>query len=92
MAWKASARDAGERPLLVKQFAGGAQVEMQLDWALTDPAQALESRLSLLAGWVLAAEAAGCSYGLRLPGQEILPNAGDAHQRRCLEALALFQA
>ena len=92
VAWKASARDAGERPLLVKQFAGGAQVEMQLDWALTDPAQALESRLSLLAGWVLAAEAAGCSYGLRLPGQEILPNAGDAHQRRCLEALALFQA
>jgi uncharacterized protein (DUF58 family) len=92
VAWKASARDAGERPLLVKQFAGGAQVEMQLDWALTDPALALESRLSQLTGWVLTAEAAGCSYGLRLPGQEILPNTGDAHQRRCLEALALFQA
>jgi len=91
VAWKASARDAGERPLLVKQFAGGAQVEMQLDLALTDPALPLEKRLSRLAGWVLAAEAAGCSYGLRLPGQEISPNAGDAHQRRCLEALALFQ-
>ena len=25
-------------------------------------------------------------------GQEILPNVGDTHQRRCLEALALFQA
>lgn len=91
VAWKASARDAGERPLLVKQFAGGAQVEMQLDLALTDPALPLEKRLSRLAGWVLAAEAAGCSYGLRLPGQEISPNAGDAQQRRCLEALALFQ-
>ena len=91
VAWKASARDAGERPLLVKQFAGGAQLEMQLDLALTDPALPLEKRLSRLAGWVLAAEAAGCSYGLRLPGREISPNAGDAQQRRCLEALALFQ-
>ena len=91
VAWKASARDAGERPLLVKQFAGGAQLEMQLDLALTDPALPLEKRLSRLAGWVLAAEAAGCSYGLRLPGQEISPSGGDAQQRRCLEALALFQ-
>ncbi|HSG24223.1 MAG TPA: DUF58 domain-containing protein, partial [Azonexus sp.] len=66
VAWKASARDTGERPLLVKQFAGGAQLEMQLDWALTNPALPLEKRLSRLASWVLAAEAAGCSYGLRL--------------------------
>lgn len=91
VAWKVSARDGGERPLLVKQFAGGAQLEMQLDLALTDPALPLESRLSRLAGWVLAAEAAGCSYGLRLPGQAISPHTGAAHQRRCLEALALFQ-
>jgi len=91
VAWKASARDAGERPLLIKQFAGGAQLEIQLDLALTDPALPLERRLSRLAGWVLAAEAAGCSYGLRLPGQEISPSGGDAQQRRCLEALALFQ-
>lgn len=92
VAWKASARDAGERPLLVKQFAGGAQIELTLDWSLTDPATALETRLSILAGWVLAAEMAACQYGLRLPGQEISPSAGDAHQRRCLEALALYQA
>jgi len=26
---------------------------------------------------------------LRLPGQEIAPDAGEAHKRRCLEALAL---
>lgn len=92
VAWKASARDAGERPLLVKQFSGGAQVELTLDWSLTDPATALETRLSILTGWVLAAEMAAYQYGLRLPGQDIAPSAGDAHQRRCLEALALFPA
>ena len=91
VAWKASARDTGERPLLVKQFAGGAQLELQLDWSLTDPALTVDHRLSLLAGWILAAEIEGCSYGLRLPNQEIRPHAGEAHRRRCLEALALFQ-
>jgi uncharacterized membrane protein YtjA (UPF0391 family) len=78
VAWKASARDAGERPLLVKQFAGGAQVEMQLDWAAHRPgAGDLKPAFRHLTGWVLAAEAAGCSYGLRLPGQK-LPGSGDA--------------
>ena len=92
VAWKASARDGGEQPLLVKLFAGGGQVELQLDWALTDPALPPETRLSVLTGWILAAETQACSYGLRLPGLEILPNAGDAHQRHCLETLALFQS
>lgn len=92
VAWKASARDIGDRPLLIKQFAGGAQVELQLDWQLTDPGLPVETRLSLLAGWVLAAEDEACSYGLTLPGLAIPPGNGDAHQRRCLEALALFQS
>jgi len=92
VAWKASARDGGQRPLQVKQFAGGAELELQLDWALTDPGLASESRLSQLAGWVLAAEAAGHCYGLRLPGHEILPASGSRQQQLCLEALALFPA
>lgn len=91
VAWKASARDGGERPLLVKQFAGGAQVELQLDWELTDSPLPAESRISILAGWVLAAEAADCIYGMRLPGQTIQPGSGEAQRRRCLEVLALFQ-
>jgi uncharacterized protein (DUF58 family) len=91
VAWKASAREAGERPLLVKQFAGGAQVELQLDWELTDPALPAETRLSLLAGWVIAAETEACSYGLRLPGQILPPGCGAEHRRHCLEALALYQ-
>jgi uncharacterized protein (DUF58 family) len=30
----------------------------------------------------------GLDYGLRLPGTEIRPASGEAHKRRCLEALA----
>jgi uncharacterized protein (DUF58 family) len=91
VAWKASARDLA-RPLLVKQFAGGAQVELRLDWQLTDPALPVETRLSLLTGWVLAADALGSAYALRLPGTDIPSASGDQHRRRCLEALALFAA
>ena len=51
---------------------------------------ALEQRLSRLAAWVLAAEQGGIVYGLRLPGREFAPAQGDAHRRKCLEALALW--
>jgi len=91
VAWKASARNTASQPLLVKQFAGGAQVELQLDWHQTDPALPVDSRLAQLAGWVLTAEDEGVAYGLQLPGQEIHVASGDAQRRRCLETLALFQ-
>ena len=92
VAWKASARDGGQRPLLVKQFAGGAEHELRLDWDLTAQAAARETRISILAGWVLAAEEEGASYGLHLPGHEIAPGSGDLHRHRCLETLALLPA
>jgi uncharacterized protein (DUF58 family) len=91
VAWKASARDPGQRPLLVKQFAGGAEQELLLDWQLTPEAADSEARLAILTGWVLAAAATGAGYGLRLPGQEIPLSQGDAHRAHCLESLALFQ-
>lgn len=91
IAWKAVARDFDNRPLLVKQFAGGAQSELWLDWQLLPADAGLETRLSILAGWVLAAEGAGFVYGLSLPGIELKPSQGPAHRWRCLEALALFQ-
>jgi uncharacterized protein (DUF58 family) len=90
VAWKASARDM-DGPLLVKQFAGGAQVEGIFDWQQTDPSLPEETRLGILTGWVLAADAADIRYGLRLPGLDIPPASGDAHRQRCLEALALFE-
>lgn len=91
VAWKASARDLA-RPLLVKQFAGGAQVELRLEWSMTDAGLPTETRLSLLAGWVLAAETLGSRYALHLPATTIPSGSGEPHRRRCLEALALFAA
>lgn len=89
VAWKAAARDGAEKPLLVKQFAGGAQNELWLDWRLLPADMDTETRLSALAGWVLAADAVNARYGLSLPGAEIPPAEGAAHRQRCLEQLAL---
>ena len=71
--------------------------ELWLDLARTgvgsDPASAPESiterQLARLCAWVLQAERTGLDYGLRLASQEIAPGGGEAHQRECLEALAL---
>ena len=90
IAWKAVARDIEHRPLLIKQFAGGASDELWFDLDLAPPDASLETRLSILAGWILAAEAAHVRYGLDLPGQTIAPDQGDTHRNKCLEALALY--
>jgi uncharacterized protein (DUF58 family) len=86
VAWKAVAR--ADR-MLTKQFSGAAGAELWLDWPLTAGATGTEPRLSRLCGWVLAAEQAGASYGLRLPGLEIAPSRGETHRAACLQALAL---
>lgn len=92
VAWKAVARDPAGGPLLVKQFAGGAASELWLDRDLLPAGIDPESGLSILTGWVLAAEAAGLAYGLRLVDSELAPASGEGHRRRCLEALALAAA
>jgi len=48
-----------------------------------------EHKLSRLCAWVLQADKLGLDYGLRLRALEIKPGSGEAHKRRCLEALAL---
>lgn len=86
--WKASSREQG---LLTKVFQGEAQTSLWLDWTLT-PGRNAEQRLSQLTRWVIDAEAAQQSYGLRLPGLEYAPARGEAHYRQCLMALALLDA
>jgi len=88
VAWKAAARGAPQVPLPVKLFQGGTGSELLLDWDSLAEAGDAERRLSILAGWVLAAEEAGIAYGLALPGVHIPPALGEAQRRRCLEALA----
>ncbi len=63
--------------------------ELWLDFTHAGAADT-EARLSRLAAWVLQADKLGVDYGLRLPGQQIAPDSGEAHRRRCLEALALW--
>jgi uncharacterized protein (DUF58 family) len=62
--------------------------ELWLDFTQAGAADT-EARLSRLAAWVLQADKLGVDYGLRLPGQQIAPDSGEVHRRRCLEALAL---
>lgn len=86
IAWKALARSD---QLLTKDFSGGGRQELWLDWeAVEEPDP--ERRLSVLCHWVLAAEASGLRYGLRLPGTELAPGSGELHRGRCLRRLALF--
>ncbi len=85
--WKKAAR-SGE--LVSRDTGSTLQHELWLDYAHCGARDA-ESRLSRLAAWVLAAERAGVDHGLRLPGVELAPSHGDAHRRRCLEALALWR-
>ncbi len=48
-----------------------------------------ELQLSRLCSWVLQADKLALDYGLRLTGLDIPPSSGDAHKKRCLQALAL---
>lgn len=89
--WKKAAQALqGGGELVVRD--SSAQVTQQL-WL--DHAQCVglapEARLSRLCAWVSQAQAAGLDHGLRLPGLEIAPAQGAAHQAECLRALALYE-
>jgi len=89
--WKKAASQLarGGGDLVSRDSAGSTQIELWLDWqscgGLAD-----EARLSRLAAWVVAADAGGMRYGLKLPGKSVAPADGAAHRKLCLEALALW--
>lgn len=85
LAWKAYSRGHG---LQVKDFAALSGREPWLDFDSLNGD--LEARLSLLCHWVLQLSASQQAFGMRLPGQVIEVEQGDAHRERCLRALALF--
>jgi uncharacterized protein (DUF58 family) len=84
--WKKVAR-TGE--LVSRDASSAVEQELWLDWQQAQAGSA-EARLSRLAAWVVQAEGAGLTHGLRLPGVEIAPSQGLAHRRRSLDALAEF--
>jgi len=84
--WRAVARGQG---MFTKLFAGAGQDTVWLDWDAL-PGMEREARLTVLARWVMDAEAAGRRYGLRIPGSVIAPDHGPAQRTACLDALALL--
>ncbi len=98
IAWKKSfhAPTSGTG-LISREPNTGQSPDVWLDFEHSPGLHALseQARLSRLATWLLMAEeaaaAGGVRYGLRLPGQETPCQAGNAHLRHCLDALALWQ-
>jgi uncharacterized protein (DUF58 family) len=86
IAWKASAR---HDKLLVKEFEQRRGQDVALEWAAT-AALVYEARISRLAAWVHAAEAAQLRYVLRLPDETVGPGLGPDQYHACLRALALL--
>ncbi len=74
--------------LIVRDTQQAQRHELWLDFMQAGPSDA-EHKLSRLCAWVLQADRLGLDYGLRLRALEIKPGNGEAHKRRCLEALAL---
>lgn len=88
VAWKAVARQDG--PLLTKLFSGATAQQIWLDWQALPDALDSEQRLSILARWMLDADAAGLAWGLRLPAAHFAPDNGPAQLAAGLRALALY--
>ena len=88
IAWQALAR-TGE--VYVKEFDGAeGQPALWLNWEAVR-AGGVEDKLSQICRWVLDAHDQGREYGLALPGLRIQPGSDEAHRRRCLKALAMFE-
>ena len=84
--WKKAAK-ADE--LVSRDTEQAQRYELWLDFAHTGGGvTGTEQRLSRLTAWVLQADKLASDYGLRLPAGQIPPGTGEAHKRRCLEALA----
>ncbi len=88
--WKKAARlpDSGPEQWVSRERPGALRQRLWLDLVATGCTDR-EAALSRLCAWLLQAEQQGLDYGLRLPGLALAPDHGPAHQRRCLEALAL---
>jgi uncharacterized protein (DUF58 family) len=87
--WKKAARSGH---MVSRETTSEHSRELWLDWQAAQGADRAdpEARLSRLAAWLLAAEAQGLVYGLRLPGRQFVPGRGELHQRQLLRELALW--
>ncbi len=84
--WKKAAR-TGE--LISRETAGAVQRDLWLQWSQCQGLDT-EARLSRLAAWLVAADAAGHHWGLSVPGTELPPDNGTTHRHAALQALAAW--
>ena len=87
IAWKQYARELG---LYSKRFSDAVEESIWLDWDAF-PGLDTEARLSRLCGMALEAAKNQQHYGLRLPGLELNPAAGEGQRDAVLRELALFR-
>jgi uncharacterized protein (DUF58 family) len=90
LAWRQIARLDLELggALATKQFEGGAQHDVVLDFQQLPAALDVEVRLARMTRWVLEAERAALPYAFRLGSLMLDAGTGPAHQAACLRALA----
>ncbi len=87
IAWRASAR---HDDLYSLEMEAPREQACELDWdSLRD--ENLETRLSILTAWVIAADHKQLLYSLKLPSAQVTCGSGDDHRSKCLELLALFE-
>ncbi len=86
IAWRASARH-GE--LYSLEMEAPREDACELDWDLLQGGD-VETRLSILTAWVIAADHKQLSYSLKLPGEQVPGGSGVQQRSRCLELLALY--
>ena len=85
VAWRASAR---HDELYSLEMETPRENACELDWDLLK-GDDVETRLSVLTAWVIAADHKQLFYSLVLPGTIIATGRGAGHRSKCLEALAL---
>ncbi len=88
VAWRASARQ-GE--LYSMEMEAPQEDACDLDWQRLQGSN-VETRLSILTAWVIAADAENIAYSLTLPDERFAAGKGPEHRARCLEKLALFSS
>lgn len=86
IAWRASAR---HDELYSLEMESPQEDACELDWDLLQGSD-IETRLSILTTWVIAADHKQLSYSLKLPDKQILSGNGIDHRSECLKLLALY--
>ena len=87
VAWRASAR---HEELYSLEMETPKESAVELDWDLLQGLD-VETRLSVLTTWVVAADHKQLSYSLRLPSIALPAGNGVSQRLACLEQLALYQ-